>query len=354
MSHTRDLCPNRSLDPTLHDLTSEPIHASVLIGKCRAHPCLNITHMPDEILTRDPVTVLELFDGLADTVQTITHLLQAVSDGGFLTGFQTFESLELVEVRLSGLRSLQAHRQRRTGELRWAALDGFGEGGEGLLRWRLFFRSQTSAVCGPHLQASAAEEVDQTSAVCKKKTASRWSGFAPETPTSTIGAEGRRVAGLKTGDEQRPMVEKDRQQKRTGGEKRFEDIDPHLHQEEDAQTFHYLRASEKQTSARRLRIRVICAVQTEIVRSTSNQKNKRHLSFSYACSFSRMKLKLFALTSKLFYFCHLMKKIYGQKPSVSHTPLSLRSMKWSNAVIAIIGRVLCHAVMAAWAGDAAE
>ncbi|KAL4556219.1 hypothetical protein LXL04_038863 [Taraxacum kok-saghyz] len=25
-------------------------------------------------------------------------------------------------------------------------------------------------VCGPHLQASAAEEVDQTSAVCKKKT----------------------------------------------------------------------------------------------------------------------------------------------------------------------------------------
>ncbi|MFS7995897.1 hypothetical protein Hanom_Chr12g01123451 [Helianthus anomalus] len=27
-----------------------------------------------------------------------------------------------------------------------------------------------SAVCGPHLQTSAAEEVDKTSAVCKKKT----------------------------------------------------------------------------------------------------------------------------------------------------------------------------------------
>ncbi|KAL4576530.1 hypothetical protein LXL04_012625 [Taraxacum kok-saghyz] len=73
-----------------------------------------------------------------------------------------------------------------------------------------FFEAKTFAVCGPHLQASAAEEVDQTSA------ASRWSGFAPETPAS-IGAEGWRVAGLKTGDEQRPMVEKDRQQKRTVG-----------------------------------------------------------------------------------------------------------------------------------------
>ncbi|KAL4572602.1 hypothetical protein LXL04_019382 [Taraxacum kok-saghyz] len=29
---------------------------------------------------------------------------------------------------------------------------------------------KTSAVCGPHLQSSAVEEVDQTSAVCKKKT----------------------------------------------------------------------------------------------------------------------------------------------------------------------------------------
>ncbi|KAL4554575.1 hypothetical protein LXL04_037169 [Taraxacum kok-saghyz] len=28
---------------------------------------------------------------------------------------------------------------------------------------------KTSAVCGPYLQPSAAEEVDQTSAVCKKK-----------------------------------------------------------------------------------------------------------------------------------------------------------------------------------------
>ncbi|KAL4558214.1 hypothetical protein LXL04_036412 [Taraxacum kok-saghyz] len=33
-----------------------------------------------------------------------------------------------------------------------------------------FFEVKTSAVCGPHLQPSAAEEVDQTSAVCKKKT----------------------------------------------------------------------------------------------------------------------------------------------------------------------------------------
>ncbi|KAL4591142.1 hypothetical protein LXL04_004092 [Taraxacum kok-saghyz] len=33
-----------------------------------------------------------------------------------------------------------------------------------------FFEVKTSAVCGPHLQASAAEEVAQTSAVCKKKT----------------------------------------------------------------------------------------------------------------------------------------------------------------------------------------
>ncbi|KAL4563166.1 hypothetical protein LXL04_027201 [Taraxacum kok-saghyz] len=31
-------------------------------------------------------------------------------------------------------------------------------------------RSKTSAVCGPYLQISAEEEVDQTSAVCKKKT----------------------------------------------------------------------------------------------------------------------------------------------------------------------------------------
>ncbi|KAL4588665.1 hypothetical protein LXL04_001557 [Taraxacum kok-saghyz] len=33
-----------------------------------------------------------------------------------------------------------------------------------------FFRGKTSAVCGPHLQTSATEEVDQTSAVCNKKT----------------------------------------------------------------------------------------------------------------------------------------------------------------------------------------
>ncbi|KAL4584483.1 hypothetical protein LXL04_009085 [Taraxacum kok-saghyz] len=33
-----------------------------------------------------------------------------------------------------------------------------------------FFEAKTSAVCGPHLQASVAEEVDQTSAVCNKKT----------------------------------------------------------------------------------------------------------------------------------------------------------------------------------------
>ncbi|MFS7975408.1 hypothetical protein Hanom_Chr10g00880261 [Helianthus anomalus] len=33
-----------------------------------------------------------------------------------------------------------------------------------------FFRGKTSAVCGPYLQTSATEEVNQTSAVCKKKT----------------------------------------------------------------------------------------------------------------------------------------------------------------------------------------
>ncbi|MFS7948295.1 hypothetical protein Hanom_Chr06g00558261 [Helianthus anomalus] len=33
-----------------------------------------------------------------------------------------------------------------------------------------FFRRKMSAVCEPHLQTSVAEEVDQTSAVCKKKT----------------------------------------------------------------------------------------------------------------------------------------------------------------------------------------
>ncbi|MFS7928594.1 hypothetical protein Hanom_Chr04g00322621 [Helianthus anomalus] len=33
-----------------------------------------------------------------------------------------------------------------------------------------FFRSKMSAVCGPHLQTSVKEEVDQTTEVCKKKT----------------------------------------------------------------------------------------------------------------------------------------------------------------------------------------
>ncbi|MFS7922381.1 hypothetical protein Hanom_Chr03g00248451 [Helianthus anomalus] len=32
-----------------------------------------------------------------------------------------------------------------------------------------FFRCKTSAVCGPHLQASAGEEVDQRPAVCKER-----------------------------------------------------------------------------------------------------------------------------------------------------------------------------------------
>ncbi|MFS7995196.1 hypothetical protein Hanom_Chr12g01115211 [Helianthus anomalus] len=32
-----------------------------------------------------------------------------------------------------------------------------------------FFSGKRSAVCGPHLQASAGEEVDQMSAVCKEK-----------------------------------------------------------------------------------------------------------------------------------------------------------------------------------------
>ncbi|MFS7946026.1 hypothetical protein Hanom_Chr06g00531181 [Helianthus anomalus] len=36
-------------------------------------------------------------------------------------------------------------------------------------RW-CFFRGKTSVVCGPHLQTSVAEEVNQISAVCRKKT----------------------------------------------------------------------------------------------------------------------------------------------------------------------------------------
>ncbi|MFS7926885.1 hypothetical protein Hanom_Chr04g00302431 [Helianthus anomalus] len=32
-----------------------------------------------------------------------------------------------------------------------------------------FFRGKTSAVCEPHLQTSVAEEVDQTTAIRKKK-----------------------------------------------------------------------------------------------------------------------------------------------------------------------------------------
>ncbi|MFS7967280.1 hypothetical protein Hanom_Chr09g00783931 [Helianthus anomalus] len=37
------------------------------------------------------------------------------------------------------------------------------------LRCSLFLRSKIFAVCGPHLQTSVEEDVDQTSAVCKKK-----------------------------------------------------------------------------------------------------------------------------------------------------------------------------------------
>ncbi|MFS7950174.1 hypothetical protein Hanom_Chr07g00580251 [Helianthus anomalus] len=33
-----------------------------------------------------------------------------------------------------------------------------------------FFRGKTSSICGPHLQTSVTEEVDQTSAVCREKT----------------------------------------------------------------------------------------------------------------------------------------------------------------------------------------
>ncbi|KAL4567120.1 hypothetical protein LXL04_022694 [Taraxacum kok-saghyz] len=45
--------------------------------------------------------------------------------------------------------------------------------------------AKTSAVCGPYLQASAAEEVDQTSAVCKKKTL----GGAEQAKSKLGGAE---------------------------------------------------------------------------------------------------------------------------------------------------------------------
>ncbi|KAL4591442.1 hypothetical protein LXL04_004407 [Taraxacum kok-saghyz] len=134
---------------------------------------------------------------------------------------------------------------------------------------------KTSAVCRPHLQPSVAEEVDQTSAVCRKKTVDRrreereglyfkkstlqihvltaltastyfelkevpvFVEKSGETGGEIGGLNGRnrtrevaigvameekshqrrwRVAGLKTGNEQRPMVEKDRQQKRTDGD----------------------------------------------------------------------------------------------------------------------------------------
>ncbi|KAL4576892.1 hypothetical protein LXL04_012992 [Taraxacum kok-saghyz] len=40
-------------------------------------------------------------------------------------------------------------------------------------------RGKTSAVCGPHLQSSAEEEVVQTSAVCTKKTTSAENVFPP-------------------------------------------------------------------------------------------------------------------------------------------------------------------------------
>ncbi|KAL4569335.1 hypothetical protein LXL04_024971 [Taraxacum kok-saghyz] len=61
------------------------------------------------------------------------------------------------------------------GHLFQFAADQFSDAGallsaQHIIEVRLTFKAKTSAVCGPHLQASAAEKVDQTSAVCKKKT----------------------------------------------------------------------------------------------------------------------------------------------------------------------------------------
>ncbi|KAJ0558790.1 hypothetical protein HanIR_Chr07g0340281 [Helianthus annuus] len=115
MCNTSDLSPNRSFNPTLHGPTAKPIRTRVLISQCRANPCLDITHMPKELLTLSPFTSLELLDGFAYPVQTITNYFQTVFDGGQFTWFQPFEPLQLVEVVLGGLGLFEAYCQRGVG-----------------------------------------------------------------------------------------------------------------------------------------------------------------------------------------------------------------------------------------------
>ncbi|MFS7984731.1 hypothetical protein Hanom_Chr11g00989971 [Helianthus anomalus] len=47
-----------------------------------------------------------------------------------------------------------------------------------------FLRGTTSADCGPHLQTSVAEEVDQTFVVCNKKTVCFFNLYKQTTPVS--------------------------------------------------------------------------------------------------------------------------------------------------------------------------
>ncbi|KAL4588888.1 hypothetical protein LXL04_001786 [Taraxacum kok-saghyz] len=97
---------------------------------------------------------------------------------------------------------------------------------------------KTSAVYGPHLQPSAAEEVDQTSAQQRRRKG--------EEADMIFDRDGERRKGV-TGVGEFPFnfcfVKR---------QKRLEVIGPSLYHADGVQTFHCLRASKKQTAARAL------------------------------------------------------------------------------------------------------
>lgn len=110
----------------------EPIHASVLVGQCSAHPRLHVAHVPLEPPSPGPAHPAHLPDRPAQPVHAIPHVLHAVPHRRMVSSLHAFGAGQLSHKRRGGPGSGQAHGQRSVSQLTRALLDVLGVHGEGL------------------------------------------------------------------------------------------------------------------------------------------------------------------------------------------------------------------------------
>lgn len=133
LGYIKHLSSNRCLDLAVHGLPREAIKASVVVSQRSADPSLHIAHVPQEVLAlgRFP-HILQLIRRLAQPIQAVAHLLEAVIDGLVLFVAQPLELGQLRDERFGVLGSGQADGEGGLGQLAGALLDGGGVGREGL------------------------------------------------------------------------------------------------------------------------------------------------------------------------------------------------------------------------------